>query len=160
MHFHHRIEVNQSQHGLTQTLTRTQLWLGLVLRAQSPQLFMAHLDECTLTNREEFILHRSLRYGDLVVHDSVHFSPHLSVLYLVPQQGDIAASRLSMTIEEPEFGQLFLRFDYDDDKTAQQDEADAFYDEFRRSAYLAADNDTLDLIREFAVDGRFDRPLS
>jgi Domain of unknown function (DUF1857) len=160
MHFHHRIEVNQSQHDTTQALSRTQLWLGLVLRAQSPQLFMAHLDECTVTNREEFVLHRSLRYGELIVHDSVHFLPDSRVLYSVPQQGDIAASQLTMTIEEPEIGHLFLRFDYDDDKTAEQDEADAFYDEFRRSAYLAADQDTLDLIREFAVDGRFDRPLS
>ena len=160
MHFHHRIEVNQAHFSLTQAVTRTQLWQGLVLRAQSPQLFMAHLDECTITNREEFVLHRSLRYGELIVHDSVHFLPDFRVLYSVPQQGDIAASQLAMTIEEPEIGHLFLRFDYDDDKTAEQDEADAFYDEFRRSAYLAADIDTLDLIREFAVDGRFDRPLS
>lgn len=160
MQFHHLIELNDPLLALPTPISRVQLWYGLVLRAESPQLFLPHLDQCILGRREEFSVQRELRFGDLTVFDTVHFSPLTSVVYLVPSQGEIPSSRLTMTIEEPVAEQLFIRFDYDDGKSAEQDEADAFYDEFRRSAYLAADLDTVRLIREFAADGRFDRPLS
>ncbi len=160
MQFHHLVGLSEPVLPPTTPISRAQLWHGLVLRAESPQLFMPHLDQCTLGRREEFSVQRALRFGDLTVFDTVHFAPFYSVLYLVPPQGDIPSSRLTMSIEEPETDQLFVRFDYDDGKSAKQDEADAFYDEFRRSAYLAADLDTVRLIREFAAEGRFYRPLA
>ena len=48
MKFEHLIEINDPLNPLMDTLTREQLWRGLVLHAESPKLFVPHLDECTI----------------------------------------------------------------------------------------------------------------
>ncbi|MGI4936568.1 MAG: AtaL-like protein, partial [Janthinobacterium lividum] len=77
----------------------------------------------------------------------------LQVHYHVPQQKDIPASDLKVTIEEPNPGALFVRFEYDDNNSAKEEPAEAFYNEFRRSAYQESDIDTIRVIREMAAAG-------
>jgi hypothetical protein len=72
----------------------------------------------------------------------------------VPPQKDIPASRLTMTIEEPEPDIFFVRFEYDDDASEAEDTTEAFYNDFRRSAYKEADIDTIRVIRELAEAGK------
>ena len=153
MHFEHLIEINDPLNPLMDTISRQQLWQGLVLRAESPGLFMSHLDECTLESKGD-ILERRLRFGQLVVLDRVSFEPLQKVLYEVPAQNEITQSYLSMSIEEPEPGQLYVRFNYLDSQSPAQDGANAMYDEFRRTAYKEADIDTIRVIREWAEQGR------
>jgi hypothetical protein len=50
---------------------------------------------------------------------------------------------------------LYVRFIYDDHKTGE-DPAEAFYNEFRRSAYQEADIDTIRTVRELAENGALD----
>jgi hypothetical protein len=156
MRFEHLIEINDPLNPLIEDLTREQLWRGLVLRAEAPRLFMPHLDECTLSDRSETLLSRSLRYGELIIHDRVSFDAPHAVRYDVPAQGDIPQSTLLMTIEEPQPDALFVRFEYDDGKADSDEEA--FYNEFRRSAYEEADIDTIRTIRQLAQEGRLQRP--
>jgi len=156
MQFEHLIEINDPLNPLIDRLTRDELWRGLVLRAEAPGLFVPHLDECTLTDRSDTRLSRSLRYGELVIHDRVSFDEPHAVRYDVPAQGGIPESSLLMTIEEPQPDALFVRFEYDDGK-ADSDE-DAFYNEFRRSAYEEADIDTIRVIRQLVQEGRLQRP--
>jgi hypothetical protein len=92
------------------------------------------------------------------VRDSVTFLPQLSVHYHVPAQGEIPASSLVMSIEEPEPEVFFVRFEYADDSEDSDAGMDAFYNEFRRSAYEEADIDTIRIIRQLAQDGRFTAP--
>lgn len=160
MKFHHLIEINDPLNPLIDPLTRQQLWRGLVLRAEAPALFMPHLDRCTITARTDTSLTRELRYGDVVIHDRVIFSPQEEVIYQVPPQGEITASTLSMRIEEPQPDIFYVRFEYDDGTPDVAGSLDAYYNEFRRSAYYEADIDTIRLIRELASEGRFDAPLS
>ncbi|MHA0111691.1 AtaL-like protein, partial [Klebsiella pneumoniae] len=40
MKFNHLIQINDPLNPLIDSLTREQLWRGLVLRAESPRLFM------------------------------------------------------------------------------------------------------------------------
>ncbi len=160
MKFHHLIEINDPLNPLIDPLTREQLWLGLVLRAEAPALFMPHLDHCTIINRSQGGLSRELRYGDLVIADQVSFTPQHEVLYQVPAQRDITASRLTMTIEEPQPEIFYVRFEYDDGTPDVAGSIDAFYNEFRRSAYYEADLDTIRIIRQLAGEGRFDLPLN
>jgi hypothetical protein len=160
MKFRHLIEINDPLNPLIDPLTREQLWRGLVLRAEAPTLFMPHLDRCDITARTESSLSRKLRYGDVVVHDHVTFSPQEAVVYEVPAQGDIPASSLSMRIEEPEPDIFYVRFEYDDPTPDTAGSIDAYYNEFRRSAYYEADIDTIRIIRQLAEEGRFDFPLS
>ena len=154
MKFEHLIEINDPLNPLIDRLSREQLWRGLVLRAETPMDFVPHLDNCRIVERDGLTLARELHYGDLVVHDRVAFQPLHKVTYHVPRQKDIPESRLTMTIEEPEPDILFVRFLYDDGASEEQDAADAFYNDFRRSAYKESDIDTIRTIREMAETGR------
>ncbi|HTN65710.1 MAG TPA: SRPBCC family protein [Burkholderiaceae bacterium] len=155
MKFTHLIEINDPRNPLLEPLSHEQLWRGLVLRAEAPGLFMPHLDECTIFERNEEVMLRELRYGSVVIRDQVTLVPPQQVRYRVPAQHDIVASRLDMTIEEPQPGLLYVRFTYDEEDAGVEGEAEAMYNDFRRSAYEAADIDTISVIRELAANERF-----
>jgi hypothetical protein len=156
MKFEHLIEINDPLNPLIDRLSREQLWRGLVLHADSPKLFVPHLDECTITERDGEGFHRSRRFGKLVVEDQVILRPLQEVRYEVPAQGEISASRLSVTIEAPSEDTLFVRFLYDDGNDAAADAANEMYNEFKKSAYQEADIDAIRILRELASQGRLD----
>lgn len=160
MIFHHLIEINDPMNPLIEPLSRRQLWHGLVMRAEAPMLFIPHLDSCTLGERSVDSVARELTYGDLVIRDSVHYLPQEKVIYRVPAQGEIPASSLQMAIEERQPEVFFVRFDYDDGNGDSESTVDAFYNDFRRSAYTEADIDTIRIIREMAAEGRLEAPVS
>src|SRR3954470_21379434 len=87
MKFEHLIEVNDPLNPLIDTLTREQLWRGLVLRAESPKMFVPHLDEAAIGERTSGSFTRRLRYGKLVVEDRVILTPLQQVRYDVHAQG-------------------------------------------------------------------------
>lgn len=157
MQFQHLIEINDPLNPLIDTLTRDQLWRGLVMRAEAPKLFIPWLDECDLLERNGNVLSRALRYNALLIQDHVTFTPQEQVRYDVPAQEDIPASSLVVTIEEPQPGALFVRFAYE--SGFADDDMDAFYNEFRRSAYQEADIDTIRIIRQLAEEGRLELPI-
>ncbi|NRR29911.1 DUF1857 family protein [Oxalobacteraceae bacterium] len=160
MNFEHLIEINDPLNPLIEALSLEQLWRGLVLRAESPKLFVPHLDECIISERTELGFKRRLRYGELVIEDKVFLDPLHQVRYQVAAQQDISASSLTMTIELPHPDTPFVRFLYEDGHDAATDEANAMYDEFRRSAYQESDIDTVRILREMAIEGRLDALLN
>ncbi len=159
MKFNHLIEINMPDNPLVLPITREQLWRGLVLRAERPTLFVMGLDACDITARSANGLSRTLRFGPLLVHDHVKFAPLEQVHYQVPQQDSIPASDLTMTIEEPQPGALFVRFEYSDHDEAPESAEDSFYNDFRREAYKEADIDTIRMIRQLAQQGELDAPM-
>lgn len=158
MKFDHLIEINDPLNPLIEALTRAQLWRGLMLRVRSPNLFVPWLDDCTIVRRSVDQLERTLRYGDVLIRDQVTFTPEELIQIDVPAQDDIVASSLSMRIEEPGAGLFFVRFSYDDGIDEADGSMDAFYNEFRHSAYRESDIDTIRIVRELAAEGRFDLP--
>ena len=93
-----------------------------------------------------------LHFGQLRLRDRVSFSPMEQVRYEIEAAGDSPAATLAMTIEEPEPGQLFVRFDYEtlhDDAPAP---LDAFYSSFVKQAYVEADIDTISTIRRLTAE--------
>jgi hypothetical protein len=156
MKFEHLIEINDPLNPLIDTVTREQLWRGLVLRAEDPKLFVPHLDECTIMERSSGSLTRRLRYGELVIDDRVYLTPLQEVRYEVHAQGEIAQSRLTMTIEAPSEGVLWVRFAYDDGNASAGDQMGKMYEDFKKSAYQEADIDTIKIVRQLASDGRLD----
>lgn len=156
MKFEHLIEINDPLNPLIDTLTREQVWRGLVLRAETPTLFMPHLDECIIDERESGSFRRRQRFGELVVVDRVILTPLQEVRYEIPEQGEISASSLTMSIESPSEHALYVRFKYDDGHDAETDAANAMYDEFKKSAYQEADIDTIRVLRELAAAGKLD----
>ena len=156
MKFEHLIQINDPMNPLIDTISIEQLWRGLVLRAESPTLFVPHLDECTISERSSGSFARRLRYGDLVIDDVVHLTPLKEVRYEVPAQGEIAASSLVMKIEAPTSAVLLVRFCYDDGQGEHTDPANEMYDDFKRSAYQEADIDTVRILRQLAGEGKLD----
>ncbi|OYO31390.1 SRPBCC family protein [Janthinobacterium sp. PC23-8] len=159
MKFEHLIEINDPLNPLIDTLTVEQVWRGLVLRAESPKLFVPHLDACDISERTDSGFSRRLRYGELVIEDKVVLLPQLQVRYQVAAQKEISASSLVMTIEMPDEYSLWVRFQYDDGHDVATDAANAMYDDFRRSAYQESDIDTIRVLRELAAEGRLDTGL-
>ena len=160
MKFEHLIEINDPLNPLIDTLSRAQLWRGLVLRAEAPMLFVPHLDDAQIDQRSDSGFRRRLRYGELVIEDRVVLQELQQVRYDVAAQPDISASSLTMTIEAPTEDTLWVRFAYDDGHDAATDAANAMYDDFRRSAYQESDIDTIRMLRELAAEGRLDGLLN
>jgi hypothetical protein len=156
MKFEHLIEINDPLNPLMDTISREQLWHGLVLRAEDPKRFVPHLDECTISDRASGSFARRLRYGELVIDDRVVLTPLQEVRFEVPAQGDIPESLLVMAIEAPTEGVLWVRFTYDDGNAAASDSVGKMYEDFKRSAYQEADIDTIKIVRELASQGKLD----
>ena len=145
MKFEHLIEINDPLNPLIDSLTREQLWRGLVLRAESTQAVHAPPGRMHhQRTREPAASAAACRFGELVIDDRVILTPLQEVRYEVPAQGEIAASRLTMTIEAPGEGVLCVRFRYDDGHDVRHRRtANAMYEEFKKSAYQEADIDTI-----------------
>ena len=159
MKFTHLIEINVPGNPLITPLSRVQLWRGLVYRAERPTLFLIGLDSCEILERSEAEFSRKQQFGPLIILDQVHLLEMTQVRYHVPHQNEIPVSDLTMTIEEPQADALFVRFEYDDHAGEIEVGEEKFYNDFRRSAYLEADIDTIRVIRELADDGQLDAPL-
>ncbi len=160
MKFEHLIEINDLNNPLVSRMTREQLWNGLVLRAEFPKLFINYLDSCVITSRDLDSLTRTLHFGDLKVHDHVQFNFLNYVHYQVHRQEKIPESYMRMTIEEPVASALFIRFSYDDGHGDDEDSESAVYNNFRRSAYVEADIDTVKILREMHDIGRLNHLLT
>lgn len=150
MNFEHLVQINDPLNPLAEVLTREQLWEGLVLRAEQPQLFVLGLDSCTILARTTDTLERELQYGHATVRDRVTFTPRESVRYdILATEAHIGGS-LTMTIEQPDDLQLFLRFEYATTLPTPDSEDTRQTSEIVKSAYREADIDTVRLIREYA----------
>ncbi|MGN6316005.1 SRPBCC family protein [Trinickia sp.] len=150
MNFEHLVQVNDPLNPLAETLTRDQLWQGLVLRAEQPQLFVLGLDSCTILSRTADTLERELHYGHATVRDRVTLTTNESVRYDILATDAHVGGSLTMTIEQPDALQLFLRFEYATTLPAPDTEDDRQTSEIVKSAYREADIDTVRLIREYA----------
>jgi hypothetical protein len=116
-------------------------------------MFMPYIDQCAVTERTEVSMTREIHYGSLKVKDHVSMVHFEHVHYQVPPQDAIPSSSLRMSIEEPEPNRLFVRFCYEDEVNTTENAETEMLDQYRRSAYLAADIDTIRMIRELAEGG-------
>ena len=72
-------------------------------------------------------------------------------LVFTPQaHGDTAPIRLSIAIEEPQAGQMVLRFTYE--ALAAQTAEEAYYNDYRHNAWLHNDRDMVRTLRQWLSD--------
>jgi hypothetical protein len=153
LNFEHLIQINDPLNPFVETMTREQLWEGLVLRAEQPQLFVLGLDSCTILSRTDSVLERELHYGEATVRDRVTLTASESVRYdILPTQSYVGGS-LTMSIEQPDDLQLFLRFKYETTLPAADTEDERTTSEIVKSAYRESDIDTVRLIRQYVQGG-------
>jgi len=149
LNFEHLIQINDPLNPFVDTMTREQLWEGLVLRAEQPQLFVLGLDSCTILSRTDSTLERELHYGQATVRDRVTLQPNESVRYDILATESYVGGSLTMTIEQPDELQLFLRFEYKTTLPAADTEDERQTNEIVKSAYRESDIDTVRLIRQY-----------
>lgn len=157
MRYEHLVQINDPLMPLLDTLTREQLWRGLVLRAEEPTQFVLGLEIATIHSRRdgggeiEFV--RTLDFGSFKVDDRVRLQPQRRSEIRTRAGPTWPASRMSIEIEEPQPELLFLRFVYESDETAGEGELDELTAALRKQAYQQADLDTVARIRALAERG-------
>jgi len=158
--YEHLIQINDPLMPLLDTLTREQLWHGLVRRAEQPTEFILGLEIATIHRRQELgtqiELDRTLDFGSFKVHDRVRLVPQQSSEIHTKAGPTWPASRMSIYIEEPQPELLFLRFVYESDEARENGELGGVTLALREQAYERADLDTVARIRALAEDGWLD----
>ena len=110
MKFEHLIEVNDLSKPLQELLTREELWFGLLCRAEDSRAFLPGLEACHIIERSSDALVRDLHFGNTVIRDRVSLSTLDRVCFESEASDQHAGGSLTISIEEPEPGALFLRF--------------------------------------------------
>ena len=152
MRYEHLLQINDPLLPLLDPLSRSQLWRGLARRAEEPQPFMPGLDRCVILESRDNYFKRELHFGALRLVDHVNLLPGERTRYDSDLADRHAGSSLIVTIEEPQPGQLWVRFIYQT-VPAEDSDNDPRCDAARKSAYLEADTDAIRQIRAWAADG-------
>ncbi|TJZ67979.1 SRPBCC family protein [Chitiniphilus eburneus] len=158
MHFEHLVQINDDTNPLAVSLSPEQLWRGLVHRAEAPQDFMAHVEHVAVLHREDDYVEREMRMGNLRVVDHIAFTPGERVHYDTQPSEEHGGGSLTMTIEQPSPGVLFLRVVYDTplpETPGASETDDSYYVDYVKEAYRQNDIDTVRRIRELAQAGHF-----
>jgi hypothetical protein len=71
MNFEHLIQINDPDNPLVESLTRDQLWQGLLYRVEDPVPFLPGLESCTILERQANELLRELDFGPATIRDRV-----------------------------------------------------------------------------------------
>ncbi|MAZ08438.1 MULTISPECIES: SRPBCC family protein [unclassified Limnobacter] len=159
MKFEHLVQINDPSLPGIDWLTRQQLWFGLVARAWKPTRFVLGLEDAQVmqTSQEGNIttLARVLNYGPFQIEDTIELIEEDRTETRIVANQFCGDSTLTISIEEPESGELWLRFQYqvsDVPSSAGGSEVSSHdVDEIRKQAYRAADIDTVRMIRELAM---------
>jgi hypothetical protein len=151
LHFEHLVQINDPRDPRVSPLSREQLWRGLLLRAQAPELFIPWLDDSQIQWEQDGTATRALRFGDYCVRDRVFFTPRECVVYAVTGDSQEESFSLTMRIEEPAPKELFVRFVYA--AHSEHHHAESPVGDLVKAAYREADEDTVFRIRQFAAVG-------
>lgn len=154
MKFEHLIEVNDLAEPLQNPLSREELWFGLLCRAEDARPFLPGLEACNIVERTEGCLVRDLHFGNAVIRDHVTFEPLEWIRFESKANAEHAGGSLTISIEEPEKGALFLRFRYHTTLHEHAGSEDGQYADYVRSAYHQSDLDTVRVIRMIAESTR------
>ncbi|MFN7572375.1 MAG: AtaL-like protein [Betaproteobacteria bacterium] len=164
MRFEHLVQINDPLMPLLTPLTRAQLWRGLLRRAEQPTEFVLGLEGYALRARGATTagawLERQLDFGNFAVEDRVELTTLVGSFTRTAAGPGWPASTLAIQIEEPQPEALYLRFTYEfDDGAANDEDAGAEAAQtlaLRQQAYFSADLDTVQRIRELAEAGALD----
>ena len=151
MNFEHLIQINDPENPLVESLTRDQLWLGLLHRVENPVPFLPGLESCTILERAADALLRELDFGPAVIQDRVTMADRHWVRFDIQPSEVHPGGSLTITIEEPEPSFLFLRFAYETTLANNPNSEDRAYIDYVKSAYHQSDVDCVRLIRSLAA---------
>jgi hypothetical protein len=153
MQFEHLIAITDPGNPLVVPLTREQIWNGLLQRVENPLLFLPGLESCAILERTSEALLRELDFGPATIRDRVTMAEAQWVCFDIVPSPSSAGGSLTINIEEPQPGFLFLRFAYRTALASTPDSEERAYLEYVKSAYHQSDVDCVRIIRTLATEG-------
>lgn len=155
MHFEHLIEINDPLNPLIDSLTREQVWAGLMYRVDEPGIFLPGLDRCEILSRTPDRVERQLYFGSAGIRDTVTFQHDEWVCFESAANAEHAGGKLVIRLEQLDTLRLYLRFTYETTLPEGAAPGETVQvSEFVKSAYQASDMDTVRIIRMIATTGR------
>lgn len=155
MQFEHLVEVNAGSGAPGVHLSRAQVWAGLVLRAEQPSLFQMGVESTTILSRTAHHIEREIWLGKLRVHDHIWLEPESSIRFETTPSDLHQGGTLTISIEAPTPEDLWLRFKYQTPMVDDTGSPEAVAP-YLKSAYQAADVDTVRFIRAWIERGMHD----
>jgi hypothetical protein len=148
LHHEHLVRINDPANVTGQWLTREQLWEGLRHTVLAPQSIDASIDAATVKETASSQLRREIRRGKATTIDHVELAQQESMTIHADRSGMFSGSTLTIRIEEPAPGMLFVRFTYEllglaSDRSDEEDSA-------RCLAYQQSDIERIRQARIFA----------
>jgi hypothetical protein len=153
MQFEHLIAITDPGNPLVVPLTREQIWNGLLQRVENPLPFLPGLESCAILERTSEALLRELDFGPATIRDRVTMAEAQWVCFDIVPSPSSAGGSLTINIEEPQPGFLFLRFAYRTALASTPDSEERAYLEYVKSAYHQSDVDCVRIIRTLATEG-------
>jgi hypothetical protein len=120
---------------------------------ENPLPFLPGLESCTIVERSDDHLLRELDFGPATIQDRVTLAAGEWVRFDIVPNAQHAGGSLTIRIEEPEPGFLFLRFAYTTTFAANSNSEERAYIEYIKSAYHQSDIDCVRIIRTLAAAG-------
>ena len=154
MKFEHIVQINDLNKPEIPPLSRFQVWEGLVLRARRPDKFLVGVEDYEFLEQEPGFLKRRVQLPGVEVVDEVRFFAEYKVDYSILPSESMPAGSLTMDIEEPEPGSLFVRFSYHVQGIENHNDSMP-YDQYLKQAYVMTDIETIQIIRDLASTGVF-----
>lgn len=153
MRFEHLLQVTDPDDPRVATMSRAELWRGLLRRVDAPQDFPMGPDRCSTrpgpagaTERR-----RTVHFGHLVFEDHVTLDPEQRIVFSPQPRDGVAPVRLTICLEEPRPQMLCLRFVYEVEGEASAEER--ALQRYREQAWLEMDRDMLRTLREWQQAG-------
>lgn len=145
----HLVRINDPANFASAWLTREQLWAGLQHTIVAPQVLDESIDAASIQELAPGRLRREIRRGPHAFTDEVHLVSNDSMTICADPGGAFAGSTLTIRIEEPAPGILFVRFTYEICGLAEvRDEEE---DNARCSAYQTSDIERIRQARRYAT---------
>lgn len=156
MRYEHLLQVTDPANPAVPPMGRDELWRGLMRRVESPQDFELGPDRCEVTHGADASeRRRRIHFGALKFDDHVRIEPPQRIVFATAPREGTATVGLTITVEEPVPGALFLRFVYEVEEPAEgANIEDRALQRYREQAWLEMDRDMLRTLRQWQRDGR------
>ena len=149
LHHTHILAVNKA--GQT-AISLEQLWAGLILRIVNQTQFTVGLDQVDILEQSDTLYCRALHFGQHIVHDRVYCVPNESIEFVTDATDAVPSGRLLIRILDE--GELRLSFEYITEFPEPSNDEERQLLGIVKAAYVAADADTIRIIRELVLHTR------
>ena len=149
LHHTHILDVNPAGQV---AISIEQLWAGLILRITKQTQFTVGLDSVDILEQSDTQYRRALHFGSHIVYDRVFCTPNQSIEFVTDETDSVPSGRLLIRILNDD--ELRLSFEYITEFPEPSNDEERQLLGMVKAAYVAADTDTVRIIRELVSHTR------